>query len=124
LDYLHNQKIELLGCGFGEAIIVHLPLADHVHQLDAGQDDASTPEILETHHWFDNAFDGPVILLHDVIQILVLADLDRCRPLGVERFERGQIGAALIHSNRFGLTVLRARNGPVPSALSNRFRKA
>ena len=44
--------------------------------------------------------------LHYVIQVLVLADLDRCRPLGVERFERGQIGAALIHGNRFGLTIL------------------
>jgi hypothetical protein len=97
---------ELLGCSFGEAIIVHLPLADHMHQFDAGQDDASTPEILETHHWFDDAFDGPVILLHDVIQVLVLANLDQCRALGVERFERGQIGAALIHGNRFGLTVL------------------
>jgi hypothetical protein len=28
---LDNSKIELLDCGFGEAIIVHLPLADHVH---------------------------------------------------------------------------------------------
>jgi hypothetical protein len=53
----------LLGCGFGEAIIVHLPLADHVHQFDAGQDDTSTPEILEAHHWFDDAFDGAVILV-------------------------------------------------------------
>jgi hypothetical protein len=92
---LNNLRIELLDCGFGEAIIAHLPLADHVHQFDANQDDASTPEILEAHHWFDDAFDGAVILLHDVIQVLVLADLDRCRTLGVERFERGRIGAAL-----------------------------
>jgi hypothetical protein len=32
--------------------------------------------------------------------------VDRCRPLGVKRSERGQIGAALIQGNRFGLTVL------------------
>jgi hypothetical protein len=42
LDCLNNQRIELLGCGFGEAIIVHLPLADHVHQFDAGQDGEHT----------------------------------------------------------------------------------
>jgi hypothetical protein len=58
---------------------VHLPLADHVHQFDAGQNDASTPEILEAHHWFDDGLEDTVILLHDVIQVLVLVDLDRCR---------------------------------------------
>jgi hypothetical protein len=67
----------LLGCGFGESFIVHLPLAHHVHQFDAGQDDASTSKILEARHWFDDTFDGPVIVLHDVIQALVLASVDR-----------------------------------------------
>jgi hypothetical protein len=37
LDYLHNRRIELPDCGFGESIIVHLPLADRVHQFDAGR---------------------------------------------------------------------------------------
>ena len=27
----------MLGCGFGETIIVHLAFADHLHQFDAGQ---------------------------------------------------------------------------------------
>jgi hypothetical protein len=61
----------LLGCGFGEAIIVDLPLANHVHDFDAGENDACTPEILEAHHRLDDAFDGAVILLDDVIQVLV-----------------------------------------------------
>jgi hypothetical protein len=30
LDCLYNHRIALLGCGFGEAIIVHLPLGIHV----------------------------------------------------------------------------------------------
>ncbi|CAB3774743.1 hypothetical protein LMG29542_08121 [Paraburkholderia humisilvae] len=51
-----------------------------MHDLDAGQDDASTPEILETHHWFDDAFDGAVILLHDAIRYLFWRTL-----IGVER---------------------------------------
>ncbi|CAB3775340.1 hypothetical protein LMG29542_08722 [Paraburkholderia humisilvae] len=119
--------MELLGCDFGETIIMHLPHTDRVHQLDAGQDDASTPEILEAHHWFDDAFAGAVILVHDVIQVLVLAYLDRCRPPGVERLECGQIGAAFIHANRVGLTVLvnrllkvAARSGLVTMGARNR----
>jgi hypothetical protein len=48
-----------------------------MHRLNAGQDDACTPEILESHHRFDDAFDGTVILLDDVVQVFVLPDLDR-----------------------------------------------
>lgn len=31
--------------------------------FDAGENDAGTPEILETHHRLDDAFDGAVILV-------------------------------------------------------------
>ncbi|MBB5503139.1 hypothetical protein HDG37_007378, partial [Paraburkholderia sp. MM5384-R2] len=47
-----------------------------------------TPETLEAHHRLDDTFDGAVILLDDVVQILVLPDLDWLFPLSVERFER------------------------------------
>lgn len=50
--------------------------------------------------------DGAVILLNEVVQVLVLANLDRCRTPGVERVKRGQIGAALVHCDRFELAVL------------------
>ncbi|MGF6935951.1 hypothetical protein OKW41_005113 [Paraburkholderia sp. UCT70] len=66
----------------------HLPFPDHVDHVDAGQDDAGTPEILETQHRPDDAFDGPVVLLDNVVQILWLADLDRALAFGVDRLKR------------------------------------
>lgn len=59
------------------AIVTHLSLAGHVRDLYAGQDETRAPEILEPHHRFDDAFDGPVILLDDVVQVFVLPHLDR-----------------------------------------------
>jgi hypothetical protein len=38
-------------------------------ELYARQDDALAPEIVEPDHRFDDTFDGPVILLDDVVQI-------------------------------------------------------
>jgi hypothetical protein len=99
----------LPGCGPSNTVILQLPLANHVHEFNAGKDDARTAESLESHHRSDDAFDSAVILLDDVVQILALADLDRCRPLGVKRFERSQIDAALVHGDRFGLAVLADR---------------
>jgi hypothetical protein len=48
----------LLGGGSGVAIVLHLPFANHVHHLDAGQNDARTPETLEAHHRLDDAFEA------------------------------------------------------------------
>jgi len=42
--------------------MLHLTFADHVHRLNAGEDDASTPEILESHHGPGAAFERPMIL--------------------------------------------------------------
>ena len=67
----------MFGSSRCNAIVTHLSLADHVRDLYARQDDVRTPEILEPHHRFDDAFDGTVILLDDVIQVFVLPDLDR-----------------------------------------------
>ena len=63
-DCLHHERIELFGCSRGYAIVTHLSLADHVRDLYTRQDDARTPEILEPHHWFDDAFDGTVRYCH------------------------------------------------------------
>jgi hypothetical protein len=51
-----------------------LSLSDHVRNLDAGQDDARTAEILEPHHRFDDALDGAVVLLNDIVQVFVLPE--------------------------------------------------
>lgn len=78
----------------------HLPLADHVHHLNAAQNDARTTKILETEHGPGSAFDGPVVLLDAVVQILDLTDADGCFACGVDGLEGGQIGTALIHVDR------------------------
>jgi hypothetical protein len=56
---------------------------------------------LKPHHRLDDSFDGAVILLDDVTQYLFYRSL-----IGVERFERGPVGAALVHGNHLGLAVL------------------
>lgn len=47
-----------------------------MHQFDPTQGAASRVEGVETKHGLDEPFDGPMILLHEVIQIVALADRD------------------------------------------------
>jgi hypothetical protein len=67
--------------------------------LNAREDNAGTPEILEAHHGPGSAFDFPVILLDDVIQVLDLSDPDGCFPLSVDGLEGGEIGPAFVHGH-------------------------
>jgi hypothetical protein len=46
-----------------------------------------------------SAFDCPVILLDDVIQVLALSDPDARFPLSVDGLEGGEIGPAFIHGH-------------------------
>lgn len=76
-DCLCHKSVELIGSGRCDAAVTHLTFADHVHDFDAGQDDARTSEIIEPHHRFDNAFDSAMVLLNNVVQAFVLPHLDR-----------------------------------------------
>jgi len=58
--------------GFGA---VKRPLLDHVHRFDAGNEDARAAKGLEPEHGSRDAFDRPVILLDDVVEVLRLAQL-------------------------------------------------
>jgi Autotransporter beta-domain len=60
-DCLDDQRTELRG-GSSVCVVGHLPLANHMHELDARKDDARAAEISESHHWPDDAFDGNVNL--------------------------------------------------------------
>jgi hypothetical protein len=84
----------------------HLPFANHMHDLDARQNDARTPKILEAHHRFDDTFDGPVILFDNVIQVLALANPDRRFPLGIDGLKRCKVGPAFIYGDRLWRAVL------------------
>ena len=101
-DSLYDRRIELLCGSSRDAISFHLPFPDHMHRFDARQDDAGTTKILESQHRPGTALDRPVVLFDEVIQILVLADLDRRVALGIEGLQRSQIGAAFVDRYRLG----------------------
>ena len=67
---LESQAIELLGSGRDFAFVaIELPLFDHVHGLDAGDEFGCPVEALKSEHGSRSVFDGPMVLLHEVVQI-------------------------------------------------------
>src|ERR1700692_3546447 len=103
---LYDQRIKLLRSSPLDFCVFHLPLPDHVHHFDAGQNDLGATIILEAHHRFDDRFDGPVVLLDDVVQVLDLTDLDGRFRFGVDGLEGRQICYTFIHGNRLRYAVL------------------
>ena len=75
-------------------VATHLALADHMHELDTGEDDAQAAEILEAHHRPDDAFDRTMVLFHNIVQ--VLSDPDRHFLFGVQGINGGQVRVALV----------------------------
>jgi hypothetical protein len=74
----------------------HLAFLNHVHQLNALQGNLGRTEGFKPEHRSNNAFDGPVVLLDKIVQILALADLDRVAGLLLECLNGCFIGTALI----------------------------
>jgi len=83
------------GGRMGSASALHLSFRDHVHNLNAGKNDPGTAKCLEPQHRPRSSFDRPMVLLDQVIEIFGLTDLDGRFTIGIDRFERGEIGAAL-----------------------------
>jgi hypothetical protein len=106
LDCLFEQRVKLLGGDLAATTVFHLPLRNHVHDLDAAQQNAGTTEGLEPEHRPGTALDSPMVLFDDVVQILVLADLDRRVALRVEGPKSGQIRTTFIDCDRLGFAVL------------------
>ena len=76
-----GEQVELLGeRQLLTAGIFRLLFAHHVDQLDATQDHAGAGNGLEAEHWTHAAFDGAVILLDAVVEVLTLPDADRFQP--------------------------------------------
>src|ERR1700730_19200069 len=90
------QGVKLLCGGLSPAAVLHLPFPDHVHEFDAGEEDAGAAKILEAEHWSGSAFNGTVVLLDDVVQVLDLAHDDPLPSSGVHGFESRYIRATLI----------------------------
>lgn len=78
------------------AAVFHLPFPDHMHELDAGEKDVGAAKILEAQHRSGSTFDGTVVLLDNVVQVLDLAHHDPLPWSGVHVFESRHIRAAFI----------------------------
>jgi hypothetical protein len=59
------------------ATVFHLAFDYHVHELGAARNDACTTKTSEAQHRSAATPDGTMVLLHDVVRLLFLADPDR-----------------------------------------------
>src|ERR1035438_1002765 len=88
--------MEKLCGGLSPAAVFHLPFPDHVHEFDAGEKDAGATKLLEAKHRSGSAFNGTVVLLYDVVQVLDLTHDDPLSSSGIKGFESRYIRATLI----------------------------
>jgi hypothetical protein len=101
LDYsklvLGSQRIEL-SCGRSILAIArnHQAFLDQVHQFNATQSATGRVEGFEAEHGPDDPFDGPVVLLNPIVQILALANLVLVAGFLLECLDSRGIGAALV----------------------------
>jgi hypothetical protein len=77
-----------------------------VHDFDANQNDTRAVEVFEPQHRSSSTFDGPMVLLDYVVQILDLTNLDGCLALRVHRMQCRQIRTAFVDGHRLRRTVL------------------
>ena len=78
---------------------MELSLANHVHELDPGQDLGGRSKGFETEHGSGDAFDGAVILLDDIVEVFDLTNLHRNFLVFDDLVDGCFIGAALVHGH-------------------------
>jgi hypothetical protein len=97
LAKLGSQSTELFGDRENVSLDrEHLSFLYHVYQFNSTQSATGRVEGFEADHWPDDPFDGPVVLLNQVVQILALMDFDVLAGFLLKRLDSGRIGAALI----------------------------
>lgn len=79
-----------------------LAFADHVHDLDACDQDAGTAKGLEPKHGSGDGFDGAVVLLGEVFEVLGLARLNEQAPVGMDTYARRGVCTALVNADLLG----------------------
>jgi hypothetical protein len=88
-----------------------LPFEDLLHEFDTDQNPSRVVEALEAEHWLNTEFHAPMVLLHNIIQVLTRADLNRVFPAVVELVahahpaERGMAGFEAIQRDGSRLPV-------------------
>jgi hypothetical protein len=89
-------------------VIVRNPLAFlyHVYEFNALQSDADRTKRFEAEHRSNNAFDGPVVLLDEIVQVFALTNLDLVTSFLLECLDSRGIGAALIDRDLVRKTML------------------
>jgi hypothetical protein len=93
---LLRQQVELLRCGETSSVVAHLPFADHVHELDATQNDSRTAEVLEALYRACDALDRAMVLLDYVVEVFALSDHDLDALLPIVVPDSGVVRAALV----------------------------
>jgi len=100
---LRSQSIELLRRRLRHSPYGHqLSLANRVHDFHARKRTASRPKRLEAQHRACDPFHRPMVLFHDVVEILGVAN-DDSRLVGpVVVLNRGRIRTTLINRDLLG----------------------
>ena len=90
---------------------------DHVNRLNTGQQNACTTKRLEAEHGPDDALDGSIVLLYDVVQRLHLPQVDRRAGIFLNGVDGSGVGATLVDGDLVRQAVLavafRRRKRPV-----------
>ena len=76
--------------------MVQLQPANHVHHLDACNDDASTPKRLDLQNRSAYPFDRPVVQIDNVVEVTSLTHQHINADVGFHAFNRRSVGAALV----------------------------
>ena len=82
-----------------------MALANHMHGFNARDDNSGTAIGLETEHRSRDAFDGPVVLLNNTVEILRLTQHDGQTAVGLDADDGGRVGAALVDGYLFRYVV-------------------
>ena len=72
---------------------------DHLHGLDAGEKNARAVKSVEAEHGSHNRFDGSMVLLDDIVEVLDLTQFDVGAGVGLNALDGCSVGTALVNGN-------------------------
>jgi hypothetical protein len=70
-----------------------------VHGFDSGDDDSCTPKRLESEYRSGDSFDGPVVLLDDVVEVFAFTHQDIDASVSLDALNGCCVGATLVDSD-------------------------
>ena len=101
-----GQRVELVSSGRCSVFEqIELALLEHVHGLDACNEGASAAKRLESEHGSHDAFDRPMVLLDEVVEVFRLTHLDVYAAVSTHVEDRRRVGATLVDRDLLGHAV-------------------